>query len=99
MTEPQYYAVKVMFPAESIEIQNRIEWCKENNIPFFNVSINGCFINGTHYTDTEMKKIGTLVLGDNVAEIDLQNLPPKNIGMGFVFNDELDAIAFKLRWI
>lgn len=102
MSEPDYYAVKAMFPAESYEIQERIEWCKENEITFFNVNIRGCTFAGKHYTEEEMKEIGTITLDDgkkNIAEINLRTLPPKNIGMGFVFHDEMDAIAFKLRWI
>ena len=50
-----------------------------------------------------MQKIGVLSLqdddGETKGEIDLSTLPPINIGMIFVFHDEVDAVAFKLRWI
>ena len=96
-----YYAVKVMHPAEAIEIADRIEWCVENEIKFFNSSIMGCRIAGKFYTAEEMLKIGVLRLSNAIgeAEIDLSTLPPKNIGMAFVFHAEEDAVAFKLRWI
>lgn len=101
--EVQYYAVKAMFPAESIEIADRIEWCKDNEVKFSNVSIMGCFLNGRHYTSEEMQETGVLTYsdtdGNEVAEINLSTLPPINIGIGFVFFNETDAIAFKLRWI
>lgn len=95
--KPDYYAIKVMHIAESIEIAERIEWCKENKIEFFPVSILGCFVAGNHYTAEEMQEIGVLTLGEG-AEIDLSTLPPINIGMGFVFYNEVDACAFKLKW-
>jgi len=96
--QKEYFAVKVMHVAESIEIAERIEWCKENDIEFFPVNISGCFIAGKHYTKEEMQETGVLYLGEG-AEIDLSTLPPINIGMGFVFHDEIDACAFKLQWI
>lgn len=101
--KPDYYAIKVMHPAESIEITERIEWCKENEITWFPKTIRGTIVGGVHYEEEEMQKIGKLLLQDDngvtLGEIDLSTLPPINIGMGFVFHNEIDAVAFKLRWI
>ena len=94
---PDYYAIKVMHPAESIEISERIKWCKENDLDFFNVSIMGIFFDGVYYTSDEMQEIGTLNISSGIA-IDLANMTPKNIGMAFVFKDKADVTAFKLRW-
>jgi hypothetical protein len=102
MNDKEYYAVKSMFVAESIETAERIEWCNEYNINFFNTAIMGTVIGGKPYTSDEMKEIGIMEFSENgitKAEIDLSTLPPKNIGMGFVFHTEQDAVAFKLRWM
>ena len=98
MSESTYFAVKVMHIAESIEIAERIEWCKENSIEFFPVSILGCYTAGKYYTKEEMQEVGELEIGEG-AFINLATLPPINIGMGFVFYNEIDACAFKLQWI
>ena len=60
----------------------------------------GCFIAGKHYTSEEMQETGTVYLknGNDEAEIDLTTLPPKNIGMTFLFFYEDDVMAFKLKW-
>lgn len=101
--KPKYFAVKAMFPAENIEITNRIIWCNENSIKFFNVGIRGIKIGDVFYDEEQMKEIGTHELyddnGTKKGEIDLITMPPINIGMGFVFHNEIDALAFKLRWI
>ncbi len=96
----EYYAIKVMHPAESLEISERIEWCKENSIEFFNRTILGCYIAGRFYTSEEMRETGVLQIGAKIgeAEIDLSTLPPINIGMAFVFHSKEDAVAFKLAW-
>ena len=98
---PQFYAIKVLYPVESTEMADRIDWCKENKMDFFNQSIMGCMFANKYYTEEEMREIGTLTLNEqgNVAEIDLDRLPPKCIGCAFVFKNEMDAIAFKLRWM
>ncbi len=93
-----FYAIKVMHPAESIEIFERIEWCKENDLDFFNASIMGILIADVYYTADEMQKLKTLSLAPGI-EIDLSNMTPKNIGMAFLFKNEADVTAFKLRWV
>ena len=45
----------------------------------------------------EMKEVGEIDLGSG-AFINLATLPPINIGMGFVFHNDIDACAFKLKW-
>lgn len=101
--QPHYYAIKVMYPVESMEITERIEWCTESEINWFPKTIRGTIVAGVHYEEEEMKKIGVLLLqnggGETKGEIDLSTLPPINIGMIFVFHNEIDAVAFKLRWI
>ena len=98
-----YYAVKVMYPVESIEVTERIDWCRESEIEWFPKTIRGTKVGDVHYEEEEMKEIGILSLkgdnGDTLGEIDLSTLPPINIGMIFVFHNEIDAVAFKLRWI
>jgi len=100
--QSDYYAVKVMFPAESMEVTERIDWCKENEIEWFPTNIRGIKVADVYYEEEEMQEIGVLTLhgknGDK-GEIDLSTMPPINIGMGFVFHNEIDAVAFKLRWI
>jgi len=101
-TRATLFAVKSMFPAEHIETANRLEWCQENNMEFFNVSIRGTKVGDVFYDEQEMQEIGVLELldadGVKKGEINLETLPPINIGMGFVFHDETDAAAFKLQW-
>lgn len=101
--QPHYYAIKVMYPVESIEVAERIDWCTENEITWFPKTIRGTMIAGVHYDEEEMKEIGILSLQDDngitKGEIDLATLPPKNIGIIFVFHNEIDVVAFKLRWI
>lgn len=95
-----YYAIKVMHPVESLEVSERIEWCKENGIEFFNRTILGCHVGGRFYIAEEMQETGVLQIGSKIgeAEIDLSTLPAINIGMVFVFKLEEDALAFKLAW-
>lgn len=91
-----------MHVAESTEIAERIEWCVENDLKFFNQGIRGIKVGGVFYEEIEMKEIGLLVLSNNnggSGEIDLAQMPPINIGMIFAFNDEIDVTAFKLRWM
>lgn len=100
--KPTYYCIKVMHVAESMEIAERIAWCIENELKFFNQGIRGIKIGGIFYEEEEMKEIGLLVLhSDNggSGEIDLAQMPPINIGMIFAFHNEIDVTAFKLRWI
>ena len=100
--KPTYYCVKVMHVAESMEIAERIEWCVENELKFFNQGIRGIKVGNVFYEETEMKEIGLLTLSDDnggSGEIDLLTMPPINIGMIFAFNNEIDVTAFKLRWV
>lgn len=101
--KPTYFAVKAMFPAESVEIAERIEWCKENEMDFIPVNIRGIKVGEIFYEEDEMKDIGILELQDDAGvtkgEIDLSTMPPINIGMGFAFKSEEDVTAFKLRWV
>jgi len=100
--KPTYFAVKSMYPAESMEIAQRIEWCKTNEIQWFSTAILGVKVGEVFYEKEEMQEIGELELKDNSGVtqgiIDLSTLPPKNIGIGFVFYNEVDASAFKLAW-
>ena len=98
MGEQEYFAIKVMHVAESTEITERIEWCKENDIEFVPVNIGGCYIGGKYYTEEEMQEVGEIEIGKG-AFINIATFPPINIGMGFVFYNEIDAFAFKLQWV
>lgn len=91
-----------MHVAESPEMAERLEWCVENDLKFFNQGIRGIKVGGKFYEEDEMKEVGVLTLLDNNGnpggEINLAQMPAINIGMIFAFNDEIDVTAFKLRW-
>ena len=91
-----YYAIKVMHPAESIEVSDRIEWCKENDVFFFTQSIMGYHVAGEYYTEEEMKSTGIIKIP--MGEIDLSAMVPMNIGTVFAFKTEEDVTGFKLTW-
>ena len=101
--KPTYYCIKVMHVAESMEIADRIEWCVENDLDFFNQGVRGIKVGDVFYEEVEMKEVGVLTLldsnGNPGGEIDLSQMPPINIGMIFAFKDEIDVTAFKLRWV
>lgn len=92
-----FYGVKVFHLASSPEVEERIKWCKENNISFITRILRGITISvaGESQTFTEDKMTGMVEI--NGAKMDLSKMRAREIGIGFFFSKQ-DAVAFKLRW-
>lgn len=87
------FCVKVMCRSSSNEGQDRIDWCKENDMDFTTMVIRGIAIGEQIFLEDDIKKNGgTITISGIKQKVEMSSI--MEIGCIFAFDLEQDARAF-----